>query len=225
MKEFVILSGKGGTGKTSITSALASIAKNAVFADCDVDASDLFLILKPEIKDEFTFFGGFKADIIQDKCTKCGLCKELCRFNAINNKNGKIKIDYFSCEGCKLCYRACPENAINMLQRKDSRWYISNTRFGSMIHAKLGIAEDNSGKLVTEIRKNAKKLAQENKNDYILIDGPPGIGCPVISSVTGATNILIVTEPTQSGMHDLERLIKLSSNFKIKPAVVLINMI
>jgi MinD superfamily P-loop ATPase len=214
-----IISGKGGTGKTTIAAAFASIADSAVFADCDVDAADLHLILKPNIKNTFDFHGLKIASIDKEKCTKCNRCFESCEFDAISEDIFIIKE---SCEGCKVCEFVCPTDAIKMIDRDSGFSYISDTRFGPMAHAMLKTAEEASGKLVTVVRENAKKLAIENNKNLIIIDGPPGIGCPVISSITGVDLVLIVTEPTLSAIHDLERIFDVSNHFKI-PAVVCIN--
>lgn len=222
MNQITIVSGKGGTGKTSITSAFASIAKNKVLVDCDVDAADLFLITQPSILNSHPYEGGKIAVIDPEVCTNCGICEDLCRFDAIHLIDGQTTISEFSCDGCRLCEIACPVNAIKMEENMDSRWFESETRFGPMVHAKLGIGEDNSGKLVTKIRDFATKKAKELALDTILIDGPPGIGCPVISTLTGVDIALMVTEPTLSGMHDLHRLIELAKGFKLK-SFVLIN--
>lgn len=222
MKQITIVSGKGGTGKTSITSAFASIAQSKILVDCDVDAADLFLIAQPEILERHEYEGGKIAVIDTEVCTNCGICEELCRFDAISLVDGQTTISEFSCDGCKLCEIACPVDAIKMEENMDSRWFKSDTRFGPMIHAKLGIGEDNSGKLVTKIRDIASKMAKEQKLETVLIDGPPGIGCPVISTLTGVDVALMVTEPTLSGMHDLNRLIALAKGFKLK-SYVLIN--
>ncbi len=221
MKQITIISGKGGTGKTCITAALASVAENAVVADCDVDAADLFLILKPHILFENKYLGGKTAVIDYSKCTNCGICKNLCRFDAINTIDDRITISEFSCDGCELCKRACPEYAISMIQSDSSRWFISDSRFGPMVYARLGIAEDNSGKLVTVVREEAKRIAKAKNSDFVIIDGPPGIGCPVIASITGVDITIIVTEPTQSGLHDLKRVVELANNFSIKPLIIL----
>lgn len=226
MKELVVISGKGGTGKTSITAAFASLAQNAVLADCDVDAADLHLVLSPKIKQEQDFSGGKQASIITEKCIGCGKCSKMCRFDAITLNgpgNGLVAktyaVDPVSCEGCKVCVEFCPVDAISFEPAINGKWFISDTRFGPMVHAKLGIAEENSGKLVTLIRKEAKRITEEQKKDLLVIDGSPGIGCPVIASITGADVVLIVTEPTLSGKHDLERVTQLTANFGIKTLV------
>ncbi|MBN1972457.1 MAG: 4Fe-4S binding protein [Sedimentisphaerales bacterium] len=223
MKELVVISGKGGTGKTSITAAFASLAKSAVFADCDVDAADLHLILKPLIRKTTDFSGGKQAFIISEKCVGCGKCKALCKFGAINYSVQKgFAVDPISCEGCKVCVEFCPAHAIEFKDVINGQWFISDTRFGTLVHAKLGIAQENSGKLVSLIRKEARRIAQEQNKEMIISDGSPGIGCPVIASITGADLVVLVTEPTMSAQHDLERVIELIGHFKI-PAVVCIN--
>lgn len=229
MKELVVISGKGGTGKTSIVASFASLAKNAVFADCDVDAADLHLILKPNTKQKSDFSGGKRATIIAEKCSGCGKCQELCRFDAIHlNGTGNdvidktFTVDPISCEGCKVCVEFCPVDAIEFNDCINGQWFISDTRFGPMVHAKLGIAEENSGKLVTLIRKEAKNIAVEEEKNLIIVDGSPGIGCPVIASITGADLVLIITEPTLSGKHDLERVADLTAKFRI-PTLLCIN--
>lgn len=226
MKELVVISGKGGTGKTSITAAFASLAQNFVLADCDVDAADLHLIMSPEVKQTEDFSGGKQAKIVTGKCTGCGKCAEMCRFDAINlNGAGNdivdktYTVDPVSCEGCKVCVEFCPVGAIEFNDSINGQWFVSDTRFGRMVHAKLGIAEENSGKLVTLIRKKASEIAEKNNNDLMIVDGSPGIGCPVIASITGADLVLIVTEPTLSGIHDLERVAELTANFGIQPLV------
>ena len=219
MKQLTVISGKGGTGKTSITAAFASLAKNAVLADCDVDAADLHLILKPEIKKTMGFHGLKIASIDKEQCTDCKKCYENCRFDAIDEEINLIKE---SCEGCGVCEYVCPVNAIQMIDRDSGFSYISETRFGPMSHAILETAEEASGKLVTVVRENAKTLAEEKKKDLIIIDGPPGIGCPVISSISGVDLVLVVTEPTLSAIHDLERILGVAHHFNI-PAIVCIN--
>jgi len=219
MKQLCVISGKGGTGKTSITAAFASLVKNAVLADCDVDAADLHLILKPDIKKTIDFHGLNIADIDKDLCIDCKKCYESCKFDAIDEEINIIKE---SCEGCSVCEYVCPVDAIKMKERDSGFAYISNTRFGPMAHAMLKTAEEASGKLVTVVRNNARILAEEKKKDMVIIDGPPGIGCPVIASITGVDMVLIVTEPTLSAIHDLERILDVASHFDI-PALVCIN--
>lgn len=226
MKELVVISGKGGTGKTSITAAFASLARNTVLADCDVDAADLHLVSEPKIKQESEFSGGRQARILPEKCIGCGKCAKMCRFDAIHLNgpgNGLIaktyQVDPISCEGCKVCVEFCPQKTIVFEPAVNGKWFISETRFGPMVHAKLGIAEENSGKLVTLIRKEAKAIAEKHNKDLLIIDGSPGIGCPVIASITGADLVLVVTEPTLSGKHDLERVARLTAVFGIKTLV------
>jgi MinD superfamily P-loop ATPase len=219
MKQLCVISGKGGTGKTSITAAFASLVKNAVLADCDVDAADLHLILKPDIKKTIDFHGLNIADIDKGICIDCKKCYESCKFDAIDEEINIIKE---SCEGCSVCEYVCPVDAIKMKERDSGFAYISNTRFGPMAHAMLKTAEEASGKLVTVVRNNAKILAEEKKKDMVIIDGPPGIGCPVIASITGVDMVLIVTEPTLSAIHDLERILDVANHFDI-PALVCIN--
>jgi MinD superfamily P-loop ATPase len=216
MKELVVISGKGGTGKTSIVASIASLARDKVLADCDVDAADLHLILNPEIKDEQDFYGGKIAVLDKDACTECGKCIELCRFGAISDI---YEVDLLSCEGCGVCAYFCPSQAIEMVEKIAGKWFVSDTRYGPLVHAKLGIAEDNSGKLVSRVKEIAKEIAAENGYELIVIDGSPGIGCPVIASIAGASLILIVSEPTVSGIHDMKRVIDLSKHFRIKSMV------
>lgn len=213
-----IVSGKGGTGKTTIAAAFAALAKDKVMVDCDVDAADLHLLLQPKILTQEKYFGGRSPRVELDKCTKCGLCSEICRFNAIDNG----VVDYVSCEGCGFCSHICPADAIFMEEAFSGDWFVSETAYGPFVHARLGIGEENSGKLVTVVRKKAVEIAKEENLGFILIDGPPGIGCPVTASLTGVNLILAVTEPTLSGIHDLERILKLAEHFKI-PSMVCIN--
>ncbi|HOO55782.1 MAG TPA: ATP-binding protein [bacterium] len=210
MKELVVISGKGGTGKTSIVASFAALAGSSVLADCDVDAADLHLVLKPDIKQRENFSGGRVAYIDPDICMHCDRCRELCRFDAISEDH---VVDTVSCEGCAVCAFACPVEAAVMKESINGEWFISETRHGTMVHARLGIAEENSGKLVTLVRNQAKRIAGEKNLDMIIVDGSPGIGCPVIASVTGADMVLIVTEPTLSGLHDLERVADLADHF------------
>jgi len=217
MKQIVVASGKGGTGKTVITGAFAALAENKVMADCDVDAADLHLLLKPDIKEKHVFKSGKTAVINKTKCTKCGKCIELCRFNAINND---FVVDSVSCEGCAFCSFACPAGAIEMKENVAGVWFVSDTRFAPMVHAKLGVAEENSGKLVALVRKHAKDLAEEKKANWVIVDGAPGIGCAVIASLSGIDCAVIVTEPTLSGLHDADRVIRLAKHFGILVKVI-----
>ena len=218
IKQLAIVSGKGGTGKTTIAAAFASLAKNKVMVDCDVDAADLYLLLRPKVLKQEKYFGGRSPRVDLDKCTQCGLCTEVCRFHAIENG----VVDYVSCEGCGFCSHICPEDAITMEEAFSGDWFVSDTPYGPFVHARLGIGEENSGKLVTVVRKKATEITKEKGLDLILIDGPPGIGCPVTASMTGVDLVLAVTEPTLSGIHDLERILKLAEHFKI-PSAVCIN--
>ncbi|QTA82916.1 CobQ/CobB/MinD/ParA nucleotide binding domain-containing protein [Desulfonema limicola] len=219
MKELVILSGKGGTGKTSLTAAFASLSENKVLCDADVDAADLHLLTNPDILVRTDFKGGGVAVINKDKCTQCGTCIELCRFDAVDDD---FNVNEIECEGCGVCVDLCPEQAIDFPIKTCGQWFISNTRFGPMVHARLGIAEENSGKLVSLVRQEAKKLAETKGFDLIITDGPPGIGCPVIASLGGANALVIVAEPTVSGLHDMERVAQLAQHFKV-PCMVCIN--
>ncbi len=218
-RELVIISGKGGTGKTSITAAFASFASNVILCDADVDAADLHLLMQPELIQATAFFGGSKAIIRSQDCSECGRCRDLCRFDAISED---YVVDPISCEGCGVCVDLCPEQAIDFPVQKCGEWFISDTRFGPMVHARLGIAEENSGKLVSLVRQEAGKLSEQKGCDLILTDGPPGIGCPVIAAIGGATALLIVVEPTVSGLHDLQRVADLAAHFKV-PGMVCIN--
>jgi len=218
MKEVVILSGKGGTGKTSLVGSFAALAQSKVLADCDVDAADLHLLLKPSVKEDHEFWSGQIAMIDEEKCTECGLCQDVCRFEAIKD----FRVEPTSCEGCGFCRQICPTEAITMKERLSGRWFISDTRYGPLVHARLGIAQENSGKLVALVRQKARQIAEQHKADFIISDGPPGIGCPVISSLAGANLALLVTEPTLSGMHDLSRVLGVCRHFGV-PALVCIN--
>lgn len=222
MKELVIISGKGGTGKTSVTASFAALAGKSVLADCDVDAADLHLLLKPEIRVKHEFVSGWEAVIDPEKCRGCGTCRAVCRFGAVAIRNGKAVIDPFSCEGCGVCVELCPEKAIRFPERHCGEWYESETRCGTMIHARLAPAAENSGKLVTQVRKAARDAAEKEKCDLLLVDGPPGIGCPVIASLTGADAVFIVAEPTVSGEHDMERVIRLAGHFGV-PVLFCVN--
>ena len=218
MKEVVVLSGKGGTGKTSLVGSFAALAQSKVLADCDVDAADLHLLLSPSVTEKHEFWSGQVAIIDEEKCTQCGLCQDECHFNAIND----FRVDPVSCEGCGFCFQICPAEAIIMKESLSGHWFISDTKYGPLVHARLGIAQENSGKLVALVRQQAKLIAEKQGADYIVSDGPPGIGCPVISSLSGASLALLVTEPTLSGMHDLERVLGVCHHFGV-PALVCIN--
>jgi len=229
MHELVVISGKGGTGKTSLVGSFAALAQQAVLADCDVDAADLHLLLAPEIKETHDFVGGKIASIVSAKCIGCGRCKELCNFDALalngpaNDVVGKTyAVDPIACEGCGVCVSFCPVEAIEFNDAVNGQWFLSETRFGPMVHAKLGAAEENSGKLVSLIRKQAKQVAEQRDLRLIIVDGSPGIGCPVIASISGADLVLVVTEPTLSGEHDLERVADLAAHFGA-PAMVCVN--
>jgi MinD superfamily P-loop ATPase len=215
MRKMTILSGKGGTGKTTITASLAVLSSEAVLADCDVDASNLHLLLKPKVKETIEFKGLNLAVIDPEKCIQCGLCEEKCRFDAIND----FVVDSIHCEGCKVCVQICPVQAIDFVERVCGHAYISETRYGPLSHARLIPGMENSGKLVTLVRQNAKKLAEEGGHELVLVDGPPGIGCPVIASLADIDKGLVVVEPTLSGIHDLERALELLEHFKVEPLV------
>ncbi len=219
IRELVVVSGKGGTGKTSITAAFAGLAGNCVLGDADVDAADLHLLMSPDVQKRTDFMGGCKATIRAEDCTACGRCRGLCRFAAITED---FVVDAISCEGCGVCVDLCPEKAIDFPVQKCGEWFISGTRFGPMVHARLGIAQENSGKLVSLVRREARNLAEEKGVSLILTDGPPGIGCPVIAAIGGATALAIIVEPTVSGLHDMQRVADLAAHFRV-PGLVCIN--
>jgi len=227
MKELVVISGKGGTGKTSIVASFAALAGGSVvLADCDVDAADLHLVLQPNIIESHEFEGGEKALLDRDDCIACGECLKLCRFKAVYTSGDRPKLEYhidpLACEGCGVCARFCPKQAIEMVRESGGDWFVSETRLGPLVHARLAPGGENSGKLVTLVRKRAGEIARELGAGLIITDGSPGIGCPVIASVTGADFVLIVTEPTPSGLHDMERAARLIAHFSI-PAAVCVN--
>lgn len=223
MKEIVIISGKGGTGKTSLTAAFAVLGGNdVVVADCDVDAADMHLLLQPDFNYSDDFYSGELAYIEQADCIRCGKCKDVCRFDAISVKLNRFTIDPMNCEGCGYCARICPAHCIRNKSRLAGKWYISNIRTGSiMVHARLGIGADNSGKLVAKVKDEAKGIAIEERKEFVLIDGSPGIGCPVVSSLSGASFVVLVTEPSVSGLHDLKRVYELVKKFKIRAACII----
>jgi len=227
-REVTIISGKGGTGKTTVVASLAQLARNKILADNDVDAADLHLLLAPSVREGHDFVGGTKATIDPEKCTGCGQCAEACHFAAIrrdgpaNDKTtATYRVEPIACEGCGLCPLVCPVGAIQSEGNVTGRWYVSSTDSGPMVHARLGIAEENSGRLVTQVRNRAAQLAEELKQELILGDGPPGTGCPVIASVSGTDLVVIVTEPTVSGVHDMERVMQLAAHFGVATVVVI----
>ncbi|AKB59026.1 nucleotide-binding protein [Methanosarcina barkeri] len=219
MKQLTVISGKGGTGKTTLTAAFTSLAKNAVIADCDVDAADMHLILKPDILEKEDYYSLEVARIDPELCIKCGKCREFCRYEAVNES---FEVDPYECEGCAACTIVCPNGAVSMEKRVSGQSFSSETRFGPMAHARLGIGEETSGKLVSTVRTNAKKLAEQYHKDLIIIDGPPGTGCSTIAAITGTDLVLVVSEPTVSGIHDLKRVLELTAHFMI-PTVICIN--
>ncbi len=227
MKEVVVISGKGGTGKTSIVASFAALAERKIVVDCDVDAADLHLVLNPRIDRREDFWGGKKASIQEDRCTGCGKCLDVCRFAAVSSRTGsagppRFAVDPISCEGCGLCARICPAEAIRFEPVVSGQWFVSTTAYGPMVHAKLGIAQSNSGKLVSLLRREARSIAEGEGLHLLIADGSPGIGCPVIASITGADLVVAVTEPTCSGLHDVQRVVDLTSHFRI-PLMLCIN--
>ena len=220
-RELVVISGKGGTGKTSVVAAFAALAGGAVLADCDVDAADLHLVLDPDVGSPHDFSGRQRAVIDPAACTACGRCAEVCRFSAIiAGGEEDCAIDPIACEGCELCLRVCPSHAVHMEPVVNGAWMLSESRFGPLVHARLGVAEDNSGKLVTLVRKEARETALRFGLPLVIVDGSPGIGCPVIASLAGADLVLAVTEPTVSGRHDLERVLQVVRQFRLPFAVI-----
>lgn len=215
MREIVVLSGKGGTGKTTLTGVFATLGYPAVLADADVDAANLHIILEPVVLDDEPFSGSRQPVVKEEKCTRCGTCTALCRFEAI--KDGVI--DEVACEGCGVCYHACPAGAIRMENTVSGRVYTCATRYGPFVYAELGIARENSGKLVARVKERARGIAEREGKAYLVVDGPPGIGCPVIASLAGANLALVVTEPTPAGLHDLDRLLDVARHFGIRVAV------
>ncbi|MDG5799893.1 ATP-binding protein [Marinilabiliaceae bacterium ANBcel2] len=223
MKELTVLSGKGGAGKTTVVAALASLNTNTILCDSDVDSSNLHIIANPQIVKKEIFHGGYKSSINKSVCNGCAICYEYCNFGAIfKSEDGKFNVDPNRCEGCLLCSRVCKFNAIELYQSNNNFWYISRTRFGTMVHASMAPGEDNSGRLVTVVRKKAKEEALKVNASLILNDGPPGIGCPVIASLTGSDMALVVAEPTISGIHDAKRVLELIRKFNIS-AIAIIN--
>ncbi len=223
MKEIVVISGKGGTGKTSLTASFAVLGgKDVIVADCDVDAADMHLLLKPDFKESEDFYSGELAYISQNECIQCGKCYDVCRFDGIDVINGKHIVNTLNCEGCVYCARVCPTEAITNKPLNVGKWYMSNIKTGSiMVHAKLGIGADNSGKLVAKVKNEAKEIAEDEFKDYVIVDGSPGVGCPVVSSLSGAKFVVLVTEPSVSGIHDLKRVYELVKKFNIKTGCII----
>jgi len=223
MNELVVVSGKGGTGKTSLVASLAVLARDTVLADCDVDAADLHLVLAPEVKQRETFVSGHEAIIRQEDCIGCGACLADCRFDAIVRleRDGEtvFTVDPAACEGCGVCARFCPEGAIDFPECECGEWFVSETAHGPMVHARLAIGAENSGKLVTLVRQHARTVAEERGWENILVDGPPGIGCPTIAAISGASFVVVTTEPTRSGQHDFRRVVGLAKHFGVPTAV------
>lgn len=221
MKQIAIISGKGGTGKSSISAAFATLSDNVIIADCDVDAANQHLLFSPSIEEEQVFIGAYKAVIDYNICTGCGLCSEYCRFDAIKTINCKVTIAEVSCDGCFLCARLCPEKAISMISNDKSRLYAGSFRKGKIVYGRLAPGEENSGKLVNIVREKARETAKKNSIDTIIIDGPPGIGCPVISTIAGTDLVIIITEPTISGLSDMKRAVEIVMKFNVKPSVII----
>ncbi|HOJ31350.1 MAG TPA: ATP-binding protein [bacterium] len=228
MKKILVISGKGGTGKTFLTASLSYLASDKkIIVDCDVDAANLYLLLHPDIKRSEVFEWGYEAVINQDKCIRCGKCLAICRFEAIktvhkddNRGIDRITVDPFSCEGCGVCKYGCPVGAVDLRKKESGKWFISDTKYGPFVFAKLGIAAENSGKLVSKIKQEAYTLAEKELAEYIIIDGPPGIGCPVIASMSGVDLALVVTEPTLSGISDMKRVMEVAEHFQVETKVV-----
>ncbi|HCC69907.1 MAG TPA: (4Fe-4S)-binding protein [Bacteroidales bacterium] len=223
MKEIVVISGKGGTGKTSLSASFAFLSgSEAIIADCDVDAADMHLLMSPDFAHNEDFYSGQMASIDNEVCTSCGLCLEKCRFDAIETDGERYQVKELDCEGCGYCERICPVGAISMKEQKAGQFYISGTRMkNTLVHARLRAGAENSGKLVAKVKKEAKRLAEQENKKYVIADGSPGIGCPVISSLSGADYVVIVTEPTVSGLHDLKRVYELVKKFDIKTSCII----
>jgi MinD superfamily P-loop ATPase len=215
MNQIVILSGKGGTGKTSVTASFAALCERSVLADTDVDAADLHLVLAPRVRETHSFHSMPRATIDPETCTRCGECLESCRYGAISEE---FEVDELACEGCRLCVEVCPADAARLTDPETGEWYVSDTRYGPLVHARLGVGQENSGKLVTTVKNRAVEIASDEGLDWVIVDGPPGIGCPVISSLAGADLALVVSEPTVSGIHDMERAVSVARHFGVRVA-------
>src|SRR6056297_228665 len=221
-KQVAIISGKGGTGKTTLAGSLSVLFENHIIADCDVDSSNMHLILKPKINETKQYKAGHKAEIVESKCIGCGKCQQVCRYNAIYKKeNGKYSVDSFACEGCKACVLVCPTKAVDFVLNHPGDYFISETKYGPFVHAELKPGEEMSGGLVAQVRKQALKMAVDERKAFVIIDGAPGIGCPATSSLTGTDYAILVTEPTVSGIHDMERMMEVIKHFKIPFSVVI----
>ncbi len=219
--EIAIISGKGGTGKSSISAAFATLSKKLVLADCDVDAANLYLLFHPTHEEEQIYIGGQKANINQAQCSVCRLCMQHCQFDAIHEQDGRLYISETACDGCKLCARLCPNQAISLIENDKSRLYSGSFRHGKMVYGRLAPGEENSGKLVSMVREKTRQIAKAENLEIILLDGPPGIGCPVISTITGVTHVVIVTEPSISGLHDLKRTVEICLRFHLNTFVII----
>ena len=221
-KQIAIISGKGGTGKTTLAGSLSVLFHSHIIADCDVDASNMHLILKPQINQTLQYKAGHKAEIKESQCIGCGKCQQVCRYTAIHRmENGKFAVDFFACEGCKACVLVCPANAIDFVLNHPGDYYISDTKYAPFVHAELKPGEEMSGGLVAQVRKQALKMGVDAKKEFVIIDGAPGIGCPATSSLTGTDYAILVTEPTVSGIHDMKRMIEVIEHFKIPYSVVI----
>lgn len=219
--ETAIISGKGGTGKSGLTAAFAGLMQQCILADCDVDAANMHIMFDPAVYAKEAFVGSSSAVIDYNTCTNCGICMQYCRFDAITQKDNKVSISEITCDGCGLCPRICPQGSITMLKNNKSRLYQGQFRYGKMIFGILAPGEENSGKLVNLVRERSRQTALEQNIDHILLDGPPGIGCPVISTITGVDQIIIITEPSMSGLHDLQRILEITSHYKATTFVII----